>query len=67
MVGKPEWTRQERSWTDLQAAQGAATLSVGRGGDLAHEDGIRGGNVLEGHANGQLGTKLLVQELFREV
>mmetsp|Transcript_28469 Transcript_28469/g.62659 ORF Transcript_28469/g.62659 Transcript_28469/m.62659 type:complete len:540 (-) Transcript_28469:255-1874(-) len=47
----------------LQPPQGAAALSIRGGGDLAHDDGVAGGNVLEGHAHNQLGTQLLVQEL----
>lgn len=47
----------------LQAAQRAAALLVRAGRQVAHEDRVGRGDVLEGHAHGQLGAQLLVKDL----
>lgn len=46
-----------------QTAEGGAGGGIVRGGDGPEEDGIRGGHVLEGHADGGLAAQLLVQVL----
>mmetsp|Transcript_8626 Transcript_8626/g.24210 ORF Transcript_8626/g.24210 Transcript_8626/m.24210 type:complete len:641 (+) Transcript_8626:437-2359(+) len=46
-----------------QSAEGGAGGGVVGGGDFAEEDGIGGGDVLEGHADGGLAPELLVQVL----
>ena len=46
-----------------QAAEGGAGGGIVGGGDGPEEDGVRGGHVLEGHADGGLASQLLVQVL----
>ena len=48
----------------LEAANRAAALGIRGWGDLTHEDSVRGGNVLERHSDGKLGSKLLIQHLL---